>query len=248
MPKHLKSALSVGLIGFFLLTLLTETSVAGRFRQTRRGQWRRIFQGAPAPKRLQRPTDNPASHPLKPWNVAATAMFEEHGPVTVVDTTIVLQSGNPATGITHKPPVPRIDYEIHLEAKRIAGNDFFCGLTFPIGDASCSLILGGWGGSTVGLSNIDAQSANENESTTFIDFKNGQWYRIRLQVTTSRIDVWIDADPVIGIETGNHTFDIWWEQEPMRPLGIATWNTSAAIRNFEMKPLPVHPKTPATKE
>ena len=111
-------------------------------------------------------------------------MFEDHGTVTATDTTIVMQSGNPATGITHKSPVPRIDYEIRLEAKRTAGNDFFCGLTFPIGDAYCSLILGGWGGTTAGLSNIDSQSANENESTTFIQFKNDHWYRIRLRVTT----------------------------------------------------------------
>ncbi len=248
MPKRLNSALSVCLSGLFLLTLLIETSGAGRFRHTRRGQRRRASQGAPAPKHLQRPTDNPASQPLKPWNVAANAMFEDHGPVTAAEATIVMQSGNPATGITHKPPVPRIDYEIHLEAKRTAGNDFFCGLTFPIGDAYCSLILGGWGGTTVGLSNIDSQSANENESTTFINFKNDHWYRIRLRVTTSRIDVWIDADRVIGIETEGHTFDIWWEQEPMRPLGIATWNTSAAIRDFKIKPLPVHPKPPTTKE
>ena len=34
---------------------------------------------------------------------------------------------------------------------------------------------------------------NENESTTFIDFEQDRWYRIRLRVTAARIDVWIDV-------------------------------------------------------
>ena len=39
------------------------------------------------------------------------------------------------------------------------------------------------------------------------------------------------------IETASHKFDIWWEQEPARPLGITTWNTTAAIKKFEVRKL-----------
>ena len=38
-----------------------------------------------------------------------------------------------------------MDYELRLEAKRVEGGDFFCGLTFPVGKEYCTLILGGWG-------------------------------------------------------------------------------------------------------
>jgi hypothetical protein len=48
-----------------------------------------------------------------------------------------------------------MNYEIKLEAKKVTGNDFFCGMTFPVGDSFCSFIVGGWGGPVVGLSSID---------------------------------------------------------------------------------------------
>ena len=54
---------------------------------------------------------------------------------------------------------PREDYEVSLEARRLEGTDFFCGLTFPVGKEPCTLIIGGWGGTTVGLSNVDDYSA-----------------------------------------------------------------------------------------
>ena len=234
MPHPLRSRILMGLAGILCLTLWLDSSSAGRFRHGRRGLRDRANRVAPV---IQ--TDRKAPHPrakslLRNWRVAEAGMFDQHGTVTAANGMIVMPEGNPATGIAYKPPVPRIDYEVKLEAKRTAGNDFFCGLTFPINKEYCSLILGGWGGTTVGLSNIDSQSANENESTTFIDFERDRWYRIRLRVTTARIDVWIDGDLAIGLKTDNHTFDIWWEQDPIRPLGIATWNTAAAVRKFEI--------------
>ena len=64
-----------------------------------------------------------------------------------------------------KETFPKVDYEVNLDAKRVAGNDFFCGITFPVGKRFCSLIVGGWGGATVGLSSIDGKDAAENETT-----------------------------------------------------------------------------------
>ena len=46
------------------------------------------------------------------------------------------------TGITYTNPLPRTDYEVTLEAMRVEGSDFFCGLTFPVGSNSCSLVVG----------------------------------------------------------------------------------------------------------
>ena len=77
--------------------------------------------------------------------------FGGEGMVRVRNGQIVMEFGEPLTGLTRRGPVPRMSYEIRLEAMRLAGSDFFCGLTFPVGETSCSLILGGWGGTTVGL-------------------------------------------------------------------------------------------------
>ena len=76
---------------------------------------------------------------------------------TVVDGAIRIPSGADLNGVTWGGEPPRDSYELTLEARRVDGNDFFCGLTFPVGDECCSLILGGWGGSITGLSSIDGE-------------------------------------------------------------------------------------------
>ena len=48
--------------------------------------------------------------------------------------------------------IPKINYEVALDAMRVSGSDFFCGLTVPVNDSFCSLIVGGWGGGLGGVS------------------------------------------------------------------------------------------------
>ncbi len=94
--------------------------------------------------------------------------------------------------------------------------------------------MGGWGGTVVGLSNVDNIAADENPTTRFIDFKEGKWYHVRLRVTREKIELWIDKEKTIDLKTKNHTFSIWWEQEPVRPLGFSTWRTTGALRKIEL--------------
>ena len=75
--------------------------------------------------------------------------FFQPGRVWIREGAIVLESGHNLTGVTWTGPLVRMDYEISLQAKRIAGRDFFCGLTFPVDLEYCSLICGGWGGCMV---------------------------------------------------------------------------------------------------
>src|SRR6267154_3788336 len=90
---------------------------------------------------------------LAGWKVTD---FPGHGAVHCEVGTVVLDKGTRLTGITWTNEPPEQNYEIELEAMRVAGSDFFCGLTFPVGDAHCSLILGGWGGEIVGISSINS--------------------------------------------------------------------------------------------
>lgn len=60
-----------------------------------------------------------------------------------------MEFGSDLTGVTWKGPMPRVNYEVKLEARREAGSDFFCRLTFPVNDSFCALILGEWGGTVV---------------------------------------------------------------------------------------------------
>ena len=174
---------------------------------------------------------------LAQWRVIAKNDFEKHGKVFAKDGELILEQGQPATGVAWSGEPPRMNYEVTLEAKRVAGDDFFCGLTFPIDKSYCTLIVGGWGGSVTGLSNIDNFPAVENETTGYTDFKPNRWYRIRLRVTPEKIEAWIDDDRFVNVETKDKKFSIWWEQEPVRPLGIASWNTTAVIRKLRVKRL-----------
>jgi hypothetical protein len=161
--------------------------------------------------------------------------FGPQGPVYVSGNEIILGMGDGCTGITWKRAFPRSDYEVTLDARRVAGNDFFCGMTFPVGKSSCSLIVGGWGGATVGLSSIDGKDAAENETTSIRNFEKDRWYTIRLLVSDDYIKAWIDTAKVVDFAIGAKKLSIRPEVNLSRPFGIASWNTTAAIRNIHLR-------------
>src|SRR5688500_1340062 len=87
---------------------------------------------------------------LTGWKVTN---FGGEGEVHVEKGAIVMEQGSNMTGVTYAgKDFPKMDYEASLEGKRVKGNDFFCTTTFPVGDTHCSFVVGGWGGTVVGLS------------------------------------------------------------------------------------------------
>ena len=171
---------------------------------------------------------------LSRWNITD---FGGQGDVYVKDGSIFMEMGNDMTGITWTGPVVRMNYEISLEAKRVLGSDFFCGLTFPVGENPCSLVLGGWGGEVCGLSNLDYYDAANNETTRIISFEKEQWYFVRLRVTPNKIEAWVDDEKIVDIETTDRKIDIRPEMDLIKPLGIATWRTTGAVRNIRLQKL-----------
>ena len=146
------------------------------------------------------------------------------------------------TGITWAGgKLPRSNYELTLEGKRIEGSDFFCTTTFPVGDNYCSFVTGGWGGSVIGLSNVDHMDASENQTSHSREFKNDTWYQFRIRVTDEKIEAWIDKEQVVDQDRKDHTFGLRIECDPCRPLGIATYDTVGAVRNIRLKELKIRP-------
>jgi len=171
---------------------------------------------------------------LHGWKVT---QFGGEGTVDVKDSQLRLGVGNDLTGVTIDRPIPRTNYEVTLDAKRVEGSDFFCGMTFPVKNDSCSLILGGWGGGVCGLSSIDGNDAHENETTKYKKFDNGRWYAVRLRVTDSKIEAWLDKEQIVDQELADHSISIRIEVEASKPFGLASYDTRAALRNIRIRRL-----------
>jgi len=163
--------------------------------------------------------------------------FGGQGKVYTKDGSLFLEMGNDLTGVTWTGPVVRMDYEITLQAMRVTGSDFFCGLTFPVDANCCSLILGGWGGSVCGISSLDNYDASENETYQIIGFEDGRWYHVRVRVTPCKIEAWLDKEKIIDVETTGRIIDTRMEVDLSRPLGVATWQTTGAIRSIRLRRL-----------
>ena len=134
--------------------------------------------------------------------------------------------------------IPKTNYEVELEFLKIDGNDFALGLTFPVGDAHASLILGGWGGATVGVSSIDDRDASMNETTKYLQFKRNQWRKVRLKVTPDKVEAWLDRRKIVDQDIKNRKIALrGGEISRAVPLGLSTYRTSAAYRNIKLRRL-----------
>lgn len=202
-----------------------------------------VGEPAPAP---QQPAEQQPAHQdgkwvslfdgqsLKGWK---STEFGGEGDVKVEEGAILLEMGQEMTGITwdRAEPPPKNNYEIRLEARRVDGSDFFCALTFPVDNASPSLVVGGWGGGVVGISSIDDLNASENETTKYMEFKTGQWYKIRVRVTKDRLQAWIDDQEVVDQDIAGRKISNHPAVELSKPLGISTWSTVGAVRKVELR-------------
>ena len=185
----------------------------------RQGEWQQLFDGKT----------------LTNWQ---PTKFGGEGAVTVENGQMVLEAGRTLSGVTWAgPELPKTNYEIALQAMRVEGRDFFAGITFPVADSFCSLILGGWGGTVVGLSSVNGEDASENSTSQSREFDLGRWYNVRIRVTPAKIEVWLDDSQIINQNLQGNRITIRMEMEPSTPLGIATWKTKGAIRDLRLRRL-----------
>jgi len=148
--------------------------------------------------------------------------------------------GHDLNGVRWSGPLPAVPYQVELEARRMSGSDFFCGLTFPVrsGSEHVSLIIGGWGGSLVGISSINGMDASENSTGSMYEFEDRRWYRIRVEVREEHLQAWIDDDQVVDAHTEDQRLSLRAGPiEDCAPFGIATWATSAEARGMRWRSL-----------
>ena len=169
--------------------------------------------------------------------------FGGENEVYVENENIVLEAGYPLTGITFKDDFPKTNYAISLEAQKVDGIDFFCGLTFPVADSHCSFIVGGWAGGVVGISSIDGKDASENETTTYMKFESKKWYKIRVRVTEDHLAAWIDDKQIVDQSLVGRKVSTRAEVDLSTPLGISTFETKAFLRRLQYRPLKPIPQS-----
>jgi enamine deaminase RidA (YjgF/YER057c/UK114 family) len=180
------------------------------------GDWRPLFDGKT----------------LTGWR---ESQFTARGKVSIEDGQVVLGNGY-ITGITWTGAFPTSNFEVRYQAQRRSGSDFFGALTFPVHDSYCTFINGGWGGSVVGLSSLDTMDASENDTTVTMGFTNGRWYSFRVRVTDGSIEAWIDEERVVAVNIRGRRISLRpGDIEYSAPLGIASYESVAAIRNIEYR-------------
>lgn len=168
---------------------------------------------------------------LNGWKITE---YGTQGPVSVSEGKIILNYGDGCTGVTWKGDFPKVNYEVTLEAQKTSGNDFFCGITFPVNDEFCSLIVGGWGGPVVGLSCINGNDAAHNSTQILKKFDKNVWYKIKLQVTSEKIIAFIDDEKLVDFAYTGHRLSLRAEVQLSKPFGLFTWETTGEIRNIRM--------------
>jgi hypothetical protein len=182
-------------------------------------------------------------HDLGHWKATD---FAGAGEVHAENGSLILPMGDRLTGITWTGrDFPKMDYEITLEARRVDGSDFFCGLTFPVGDSCASLILGGWGGSLCGISSLDGEDASHNDTRTFQRFENGVWYKVRMRVTADRLTAWVDKKQIVDVKISGKKIDVREEIAASKPLGIASFQTTAEIRDIHLMSISANTTAPS---
>jgi len=173
---------------------------------------------------------------LDGWKVTD---FGGEGEVHVQDGAIVMKMGQPLTGITYArgEKLPTDNYEVSLLAMKRKGDDFFCALTFPVGDSHASFVVGGWAGTVVGLSSIDGLDASENETTQYEKLDPNKWHAIRIRVADGKINCWLNDKEMVDVEREGKRINTRIEVDPSKPLGICCYNTESGLKDVKLRRL-----------
>ncbi len=187
--------------------------------------------GAPAPQPWHELFDGRTLGPF------VSTQFGGEGEVAVRDGAIFLGMGSPLTGINLQDAsvAPSGAYELEVTAARLLGNDFFAAVTFPVGATFLTVVLGGWGGTVCGLSNLDGLDASANHTRTLRAFATDRDYTVRIRVDANQVAVWLDDEPFVSTPRAGVTIDLRSEMLPCVPLGVSAFATEARIRRVRWR-------------
>jgi hypothetical protein len=165
------------------------------------------------------------------------AKIDDGGEVKREADGFTLKEGAPMTGNVfptwEQDGLPLINYRVTYEAMRVSGSDFFGSVTFPVGsrERCVTFVLGGWGGTQVGISSIDGSDASQNPTGSSHRFEDGRWYRIRIEVEEQSLRVWLDDLPLVSFNPKGRQLHLRGADiAKCVPFGFATFGTEGRVR------------------
>jgi hypothetical protein len=80
--------------------------------------------------------------------------------------------------------------------------------------------------------------ASENETTKFIKFDKNKWFKVKVEVRPQRITAWLDNDKIVDADIQEHRVSLRPGSVDLQiPLGLCTYQTTAAWKNIRLTPL-----------
>ena len=93
----------------------------------------------------------------------------------------------------------------------------------------------------VGISSIDGNDASENETASYRNFKNGQWYEFKVRVDAKNITVWIDKEQILEVPRGERKFSVRAEVMRSRPLGYCVFQSKVTVKDWVYRTIDATP-------
>jgi hypothetical protein len=89
----------------------------------------------------------------------------------------------------------------------------------------------------IGISSINGNDASENETASYRNFKNGEWYRFKVRVDKANITVWLNDEQIIVVARENRKFSVRAEVMRSRPLGYCVFQSKVFVKDWEYRTL-----------
>lgn len=174
------------------------------------------------------------------WTVPALGGEGEVGVYETDDgeTVLELPMGNDVTMVEYQKEFPKCDYELEFVSRRSMGTDLFSCCIFPIGNRMSSIVFGGWGGSVAGLSVIDGQDANNNETKVNIPTFNNKWYTTRIAVTAERVIASVDGKEFVNFTIGKRELGLRNDTGQRKKVAFLSWQSTGELKSVRFRKIP----------
>jgi len=181
---------------------------------------------------------------LNGWQMVAARQYANRGPVRVSEGNLTLGRGDPQTGVAWMGELPPVDYEVSLEARRDPGSDAYWYLCLPTAEGGVRLDVGERKGTFLGLSCVDGQGCQHNDTGRKASVPIDRWFRVRARVTEEKVEAWLDDEQVVDLAREGRRLTLPHSEAGVRSLALGTCYAAASFRNIQAQRLPGKPEPP----